>query len=470
MKQQQTYRIGAILALVAMSVLLVWAAVFYKERMLLCDASYIFFRIVNEQTLQIQQYRYGAFITQMVPLIAAKLHLPLKYALVAYSISFNLFYLSIALIVFRLREYLLVILMTFYYLLLTTDSFFWTNNEVLQGVAWMFLFWALLFFEAKKDKPNKAALVVIMFLSAFAVLTHPLVIFCMGFLFFFFWSVGNWPFSKKMTGILFALIIILFILRIIISKVYSPYDDSLLKNLTLNNLKTEFCGQFAKVVRDRLFPYYWLVPALFIVGLITMLIQQRFLLAAVTAFLCIGYFLAVCMTFKGFLAFYSETELMPLIIPATAPFVFLTMPHMPKWLIIGTLVYLYTHCLGEIKYSSLRFIGRYLFVNDVLYRMQQKNISRLVLVKKESGADGRFMLDWGLPTETIIASALMGQYPYRQFLICTEDKLEDDLPDNNATLISCFESWPYDKLNRRYFNLDTASYIILPVDSFIAPH
>ena len=59
-------------------VLLAGAAFFYMERMLFLDASFILFRIINLGEFQIQEHRYGSFITQAFPLIAAKLHLPIQ--------------------------------------------------------------------------------------------------------------------------------------------------------------------------------------------------------------------------------------------------------------------------------------------------------------------------------------------------------------------------------------------------------
>src|SRR5689334_1506138 len=86
-------------------VLLIGAFVFSLERILFCDASYILFRIVNFDTLQIQEHRYGSFITQGFPLIAAKLHLPLSAIVVLYSISFNLLYLAVALLLlYKFKE------------------------------------------------------------------------------------------------------------------------------------------------------------------------------------------------------------------------------------------------------------------------------------------------------------------------------------------------------------------------------
>src|SRR4051794_9292145 len=46
------------------TILLIGAAYFSLERILFSDASYILFRLINLNSLQIQEQRYGSFITQ----------------------------------------------------------------------------------------------------------------------------------------------------------------------------------------------------------------------------------------------------------------------------------------------------------------------------------------------------------------------------------------------------------------------
>jgi hypothetical protein len=473
MRQQQMYRSGAILALAAMSVLLVWAAVFYKQRMLLCDDSYAFFRIVNRQQLQIQQYRYGSFITQIFALIAAKLHLSLKPALVLYSVGFNLFYLAIAFILFRLNEYKLVILMSFYYLLMTSDSFYWAFDEVYAAVAWMFLFYGLLLSSANKKKSLVSAIIIAVLLGGLALITHPLVILPLIYLWgFYYINKEDRPCSTTKYMQLSIVVLLLVIGRIIISKYFSGYDSNLVDKLVISKEKFLQVGKsdFVFALKRNVEYNFWILPILFVIGFTTMLMQRRYLLALWTVAFCFGFVAVVCFVFEGYLGFYTEAELMPVVIPATTPFVFLVLPRMKKTIAIGVLLFIFANRLYHIHQSSYAFTSRYHFVNDVLYRMQQKNISKLALIKNDKNADPRLMLDWGLPTETIIASALMGQNPQRQFLIRNSYQLWDSLPSNKTTLMGCFENWPYDKINHGYFNPDTCSYVIMPVDSFIAPY
>src|SRR6185369_12630014 len=143
--------------------------------------------------------RYGSFITQMVPYFAQKLHLPIKAILIGYSVSFNLFYLSVAsLLVYRYKQYALGILMALYYFLFVTDSYFWTNNEIHQAVGWMFLFFGVTLNMGNKNVKMPVLLPVFSVLAFLAVFTHFVVIIPVVFLWVYFLiEKNNWPFSKN---------------------------------------------------------------------------------------------------------------------------------------------------------------------------------------------------------------------------------------------------------------------------------
>jgi hypothetical protein len=158
--------------------LLLGAALFSMERVLFADASFILFRIINSDSLQIQEHRFGSFITQGVPLLAARLQLPLATIVVLYSTSFTLFYLVVVLLLlYRFKEQELAILMGLYFLLFVSDTWFWMNNEVHQGIAWMFLFFAITRWLGRKNSHWIIRYPVFIILAILTLFTHPLISF-----------------------------------------------------------------------------------------------------------------------------------------------------------------------------------------------------------------------------------------------------------------------------------------------------
>jgi hypothetical protein len=107
------------------TVLLLGAAFFSLLRVLFADASFVLFRLLNQGSFQIQEHRYGSFITQSFPLMGTQLHLPLLTIAILYTINFNLFYLAVVLLLlYRFYEQSIAVLMSFYFILFVSDTFF----------------------------------------------------------------------------------------------------------------------------------------------------------------------------------------------------------------------------------------------------------------------------------------------------------------------------------------------------------
>jgi phosphate starvation-inducible membrane PsiE len=77
------------IALAALGILLILSVIFFKERVFFADASYVLFDILNYKKFAIQEHRYGSFITQIVPYLGAKLHLPIRALVFSYAVIFN---------------------------------------------------------------------------------------------------------------------------------------------------------------------------------------------------------------------------------------------------------------------------------------------------------------------------------------------------------------------------------------------
>jgi hypothetical protein len=103
--------------------LLIGSVVFYKERMLFIDPGWVVFNILNKSSVLIAEYRYGALATQVVPLIAGWLQLPLSVILMLYSASFYVFYLVVVLLlVLRYRQWGFALLLGLYFSLFVSDD------------------------------------------------------------------------------------------------------------------------------------------------------------------------------------------------------------------------------------------------------------------------------------------------------------------------------------------------------------
>lgn len=451
------------------ALLFVGAAVFSMERVLFADASFILFRIINTGTMQIQEHRYGSFITQSLPLIAAYLHLPLKVIVVVYSVSFPLFYLTVVLLLlYHFKENELAVLMSFYFLLFVGDTWFWMNNEVHQGIAWMFLFFATTNALGRR-KVNWLITVPVSTALAFLTLfTHPLLLFPTSYLWLFFTGRKNWPFSRRQT-VLFTVILIAFVL----AKLYlsnsasSHYDAEKLQGIrqfSFYNISHAFRTPFVQELLHHMFWNYWIVPLLFISGIRVSLKKKDGRLIVLTAGFAALYFAALCLTFSDFAPFYTESELMPATVILTTPFVYYVLPQVTKRNRLILLAIIFLIRLGYIGFASPKWIERKEWLFNTLKEMRRQQINKALLYLDEKDRK-QLLLHWGTPVESIIASALSGDQPQRTFVVGNSEELKERIPPDNQTMISSFEWQNTASLNPRYFSFDTAqSYQVLKTE------
>jgi hypothetical protein len=440
-------------------ILLLLAAIyFYQERVLFSDAAYMLFRIVNLNSLQIQEHRYGSFITQAFPLLGSRIHLSIQSVAFLYSISFNLFYLAVAsLLLFRYKQTGLAVLMSFYFLLFASDTWFWTNNEVHQGICWMFVFLAITLEMGRKKRPLLLLLPLFVVLGILSIFTHPLVMFPLIFLWLFLLLQPGWPFSKNLTIILTVILVLTCLSKMLVSTHHSPYDAAKLEsvnNISIKRIIQAFYSPMAKEIVKRTLVNYWLVPILFFAGIYACRRKNQWRVIMLTTVFCLVYFAAICLVFTDFIPFYTESEWMPLSIIATAPFVYYLLPRLKEKTATILLAFIFSVRLVYIGASAHEFIQRKEFIANTLQTMRDQNCSKgLVTETKEDKK--LLLLSWGLPAESHLASALAGDQPQLTFAVGSREDLDQRIPGDTHQFISCFENWEDKMLNHRYFSIDT---------------
>jgi hypothetical protein len=457
-----------------LAVLLLGAIIYYKERMLFIDAPHVFFRIVNDRHLHIEEHRIGSFITQMFPLIGSELHIPFKLLLILYSASFYLFYLVVALLlVYRYRVYEFAVLMGLYFTLFVSETFFWPNNEVHQGITWLFFSFAVSITMAIKKRSHFISILVFTVLFGLAIWTHPLVPVIAVFLWFFLWSDKKyWPFSRSrsfiFTGILLALAGAKYY-----QGMHGGYDGSKMEMVTLfepGKFKAVFFSpQFQYFIKG-CFYNYWLFLALFVAGLVAMILQKRFLQLGWTIVVAMGYVLLVCITFWDISSgrFYLESEYTPLTIICCTPFVMYVLPALKTRIGVAIVLLIFAVRLGYIFDARTPFINRVAIMDNMLNKMKEKNIKKLIISEPEQWIDSALVMNWGAPVESIFLSKLKGEEPQRTFIFVAPQLARFTYNVGKDTLLSSWEKRTLKSINKRYFLFDTTSdYSMLSYDELV---
>lgn len=449
------------IALATLFILLLGAGYYYLERILFIDAVHICFNIINTKALAIQEHRYGSFITQIFPLIGVWLHLPLKSILFLYSISFNLFYFLAAFLLHRKKQYLFSILIALYFTLCVTESYYWTNNEVHQGMVWLLLMFGFIFSYNAEQKTGRIIPYLVVALLAFlAIFSHPIIIMVAGSLSVFF-LLENKNLRKQKNNLIYFIIIFLLIIAKYYFSMNGSYDKQRLNTsngLTLKMVLFFWEKQTSIGFINSCFKDYWSFLALVVAGLSYLFYQRKFKLFSWVIFACLIYYICICIIYPECeFKFYIESEWMGISLIAVLPFlVYAASNNKPK-LNLLIFSFIFTIALVRIYNHSHNYVKRLDKIKSIVRVLQKKNAPKVAIIKdSRNQLEIDLLMDWSLPLETF----MMSNFNHSGLSVTAVQVHQNDTNSRlNKVQANCFIG-PFAvlnvrELNKEYFRFDT---------------
>lgn len=451
------------LSLAVLGLLLLGSIVWYKQRVLFLDPAWISFQIVNRGEFIIPEHRYGAVVTQIWPWLSAHLHLPLRLILILYSASFYIFYLVVALLLGRLRQYALGLLFVLYLTLLVSDVYFWPNNEVHQGIGWMMLFLGPFFCFQKRGAMPWWLHPLLMIALFMALFSHFIVIVALSFL-WIYWLLYNpsfWDTRRKKIQIaaytLAATAIFLVKLNLGRTGWYDGEKLGPVLNVKPKEIIASFANGGAATMGNLILRNYWIILPIFFVGTLALIrLRQWGRLTLYLAYVA-GFFSLVCLTYPNAYGhdrlFYMESEWMAWGILLATPFVLHALPALrPRWSVVAA-AFIFAVRLFYIGQSFSLFDKRYRSLETISEWLKQQGITKAVLVAEKQKSEALFLMDWAVGFESTLLSVLKGDHPLVSFHIATPDYV---LPQPSAALfISSNVKGAASELNTFYYQIDT---------------
>lgn len=455
----------SLIALAALCVLLILALVFFKDRFFFADTSFVVFRIINFNQFAIMNQRYGSFVTQIIPYLSQNLHCPISIVLIGSAISFHLFFLTIAgLLVYRYKHFHLALLMVLYFFLFVSDSFFLANDEIHQAVTWMFLFYSITIYLGNK-KTNITLLLVPFLLLAFITFsTHFIVIIPTAFLWvYFLLEKERWPFSKNISILLSGILIAIVLSKYITTN--SSYDNEHLHGVThfsLQDIIDSFSKPIVRMFFYRCITNYWVATIVFIIGLSSLFRNKQIALMLWTLTATLGYIIIMGLTYpdtvdtvNNLYLFHLETEWSSIGIIVATPFVFSFLPKIRPAFASWSLTAIFLIRILYICNASTPFHWRTTFKEKIFTQMKHKNITKLAIYRDDS-LYKKCILDWALPFETLMASALNNDKPQLFFFfVSRDDKRSLETIKTTKYFYNPWGTEIYSHLNSSYFSIDT---------------
>lgn len=416
------------------------------------DAAYHLFFIIATDDFTIQNYRFGAVVTQIFPLLAGKAGLSLNNILVIYSVGVAFYYSACYYICGAvLKRYALALVILLLNLLFVTHTFFWMHSELPQGCAMLIVTFAIITTNPKRHFTWLKYLLITGLLVVDAFF-HPLIIFPAFFLFLYFiLSV-----DKRRTKAELIVFGIIYLLAYFIKFQFykTSYDNGALDSVTsLFTLLPDFFNLYAtkEFIADIKTKFYW-IPIFFLaaVWVYSYTKQWTKLLLYVVAFISFIIVINVSYHYEAVPRFYIENLYLPASLILAVPFIF-DIVHKKlsyKYSIIILSLIIIT-AVARIIYISNFYVDRLNWERDYL----SQNINEKLIVHERHAPIDTLIFSWGTSYEFWLLSTI--EYQQSASLVIT-DNIDDLIPPPGKTksYIMRFHGFPYEILPKQYFIFD----------------
>jgi len=442
-----------IAGLLTYAVLFIFAVLFYKERVVMCDAAFQLFSILKEDNFAIQINRFGAAFTQVFPLLASKMNWPLSAVTMVYSLSFLLFYFIIFLIVLLgLKNEKMALVILLFNTIMVRHSFFWIQCEFVQGAVFTLFYLAITELVLKRDQVPRWYYPLSLFFMITIIYFYPLLLFIM--LFGFAFLMLLYKNSIRLLAGVLATYMVLFVIKV--KFLSNFYDQQSMQGVS--NIIREFphylqLNSFKNFYRYVLNDYYllfifWIVTALYLLT-----VKKYLLMGLMSAFLFGVCFLINVNFAAGVDQFYLESQYLILVVFVAMPFAWFVMHEKMlrtagMLLISGSLILslIRIHVTHDLYLQRVAYI-RSLSAESAAKRMMPKELVKTDILRFTWGVSFEAWLLSTIEegkTVSVVYEEQPGQFDY----------LLND-PKIFATQMGLFK---YDELNSRYFVKDSLTY------------
>ena len=432
------------------------AVLYYKERTILLDVAYRFYEILKDGSFAIQVNRFGSLFTQSFIFFGYHLALPLKYIMIAYSLSFIIYN---ALIFYLLAAWQknkdLALLLLLSKLLFLAFTFYWIQSELLEGISFtIFYFGTLRHYINKKYKLKFQLLLFSMLITI--VFFHPILIVVFLFITAFEWIHQDNPRYKQylLAGIPLALL--LYLIKVVFFR--SAYDNasmSSLKNI-LNYFPAYWEMPSISFFGINLVQYYYFYLLLLIVVVCYLFQYKNKRLFYLVVIFILGYTSLILVSFANNNAnWHMESFYCPLGVFVLLPFVQLIVPKMKfksgifcvffvvKIGLLLQVASLFTHKLNNKR----KLLSQTATLDHKKLLIDTKDVSTILYDKA-----------WAAPFEFWLLSALEMKEQRSVVLYDSLPQIQqwDNLKKRNA-FVTIWGSTDYKKFDVRYFELNDSS-------------
>ncbi|MCB0522464.1 MAG: hypothetical protein H6577_18235 [Lewinellaceae bacterium] len=450
------------------AVLAALAIIYYKERTIILDAAFQSFTIITRGDFAIQVHRFGAAMTQVFPLVAVKLRLPLKDILILYSLSFVLVHWAMFTICdswLKIKPLAFGILL--FNIFLVNQDFYWVQNEIIQATSLNMVFWACLIKVGSWHNIKWWHSLIGLALLATLAFFHPLIIFPFTFMAgYFFLELNKEEKTIRRNLILPAVLAFFSFIGLKIFLFQTEYDNQTTGRLNMNNLHSLFSNLTASnsfgIFMDHLLSDFYLLPVSMII-LTAFYIHRKSYLKLFLLYLSVLLYITIIMAsyLDANFWFHVESQYLPISIFVIVPLVWEVIPAVSTTgngisVTVASLLLAIIIRLADINHTSGFYTKRVDFIGDSLRKIRNLKGDKFML--EESAVEKKYLLQfWGFAYETLYLSSLTSPDSAKTiFLVPNMEDYQSPLNSANS-FYGMFSHFRCDELKEYLFSFrDTA--------------
>ncbi len=430
--------------------------------MTFADNAYCSFMLIKQESFFIVHGRYTLALTQIFPLLAIKLGLSLKTVLLSYSANFYVLYTSIFAIIAHAFKNKNIAIGYLLMILLFMGRIFYLQTEILIGLSFFALLWALTEqFKIGKIQRNW----FIVFSLIFIVLTlssHPLLIIPIVFI-----SLYNMMdktkiiFDKTYAYILFLAIIILSVKILFVSS--DSYEGGYFQTILRKDLWVNFQEQYLTRFFIKNIEHYQIGIVFTGIVLLGLILKGEYLKTLFVSLFILGFYISMSVIFhSGDAPVGMERIFLSLGAILAVPTIKDIWSKYGQIFLVALIVVVFYISLNRIYQFHQEFEQRYAIYKSACDKLQTKQGNKFYFYRPEINERWDLMSTWAISVETLLISTLYNNKSISVYIALDEKDIQSKPMAENTFLFVNF--WPFlntenlADFNTKYLKLPNGNY------------
>ncbi|MBO7466041.1 MAG: hypothetical protein J6T56_09380 [Bacteroidales bacterium] len=450
--------------------MLVFSLIWMFPRVCCMDSAYQVFDLVNSGHFTINDGRRSMVVSELLPLLFLKLHMPLPWIVAAYSASFVLMAYGCYIAVRHLlKDHGTALAMLFPFLCMN-HTFLHGISETFQLMFAAALLYALLAYRRRSDSKVAAAChaAALLLVAAFCAFIHPVAILFLAFVWLYVWVDEGFRFRWE-TVFALAAFVLVEALKLLLPAQGSR-DATFLLPLPelLSKLPDFWHFGSLRFLRDHIFSLYYMSLLLF-VWTSVWYIRRKMVWKSVfyIGFNLVFLFITLWIYFAGDGPIAMERSFLPMALFTALPFV---REVIPSWKPFGQehvavlLMALLVTSFIRIGNGAEQASERLQKMDDLLVEARQDGVRKL-LVSKEDAASFGVGYSWSSGIESMLYTSAKRGASGCSNLFIYEDLSQLRFPEIYDTDRVAFVPWwiflNYSGICSEYFSIPESPYYFL---------